>query len=200
MLYLVAILASLLIGLLTGGSFAAIAKFSFRLVWVLAFALMLRLTLLLAGGPDNGWPDWLNVSVNLISYVLVVGVALANVRPVGMKILVSGVLLNLLAIALNGGYMPVDAGRAKLFGTPELIALLESGQVPTHRLNDGGMTGYLGDWLSIPWMKSSLFSPGDVIISIGLFVLVQQLMRWGMSPYSRPKDLTLRLPPLKSME
>lgn len=200
MIYLASILVSLVVGILSGGSVAAIARFQFRLAWLLVLALVLRLTLALAGGPENGWPGWLSAAVNVMSYGLIAGAALANGRPIGMKIAVSGVVLNLLAMFLYGGFMPVDAGRLRLAGATELLAALESGRHPTHTLSGVGIGRFMGDWIAVPWPKLTLISPGDVIISLGLFVLVQQLMRRGISRRSCPSGSMLCLPPLKSID
>ena len=108
--------------------------------------------------------------IHSVSYFLLLLFVLFNIRLPGMPFLAAGVFLNGLVISLNHGVMPVDpaflspTARDALLATNGTHGLLTA----TTRLS------FLADrfFVAIPLTGKQLFSFGDVLIDLGVFILV----------------------------
>jgi hypothetical protein len=94
-----------------------------------------------------------------------------NRHITGVPIIAAGMLLNVVAIAANGGTMPVlpgamlDAGR-----TAEVVNNSTSASTPT-------LPWLVDRWAAPDWIPlANVFSVGDVVIAAGAFVLVLAAM------------------------
>ncbi|MBT2693618.1 DUF5317 family protein [Bacillus sp. ISL-55] len=83
----------------------------------------------------------------------------------GLKFILAGSTLNLLALLLHGGLMPVSEKAMTLTGQ-DVSSL---GNDSRHQLMDSTFTWILGDW--IPVLKYVL-SPGDLLVGTGIITLV----------------------------
>ena len=91
----------------------------------------------------------------VLSHVLVLASFAANWRLRGVPLLLIGALLNLAAIAANGGQMP-----------------------STNRgMSDATPLWWLGDWLELPLLPRRLFSVGDLFLAAGAAITVYGLAR-----------------------
>jgi hypothetical protein len=117
------------------------------------------------------------------SYVLLAAFALANIRLVGMPVVLVGLVLNVVVIALNGG-MPVRADAIATVDrdrTPGAIAQLTFDskrhlETPSDRLT------ILGDVLPLRPVHE-VVSFGDLILAFGLADVVFRLLR----PHALPR-------------
>ena len=91
----------------------------------------------------------------LLSHVLVLASFAANWRVRGVPLLIAGSLLNLAAIAANGGQMP-STNRGMTDATP---------------------LWFLADWLELPFLPRRLFSVGDLLLALGAAATVYRLAR-----------------------
>jgi hypothetical protein len=92
----------------------------------------------------------------------------------GMPLMFGGWFLNLFPIITNAGKMPVSVWGAKIAGTAIPKA-------PTYRhlpMSSSTHFNFLGDWIPIPSPRliCNVISPGDVLLAIGLFWLIQATM------------------------
>lgn len=100
---------------------------------------------------------------------------LANRRFWSMRLVLVGLALNLMAMAANGGRMPVDVALAQRTGTD--VAPLVAGTDPKHvAIGPGTRLAFLGDVILIPRPIGKVISVGDVAILSGVFLAVQELM------------------------
>ncbi|EWG11558.1 DUF5317 domain-containing protein [Cytobacillus firmus] len=84
----------------------------------------------------------------------------------GIKWIFTGAILNLFALLLNGGLMPVSKTSMELTGQADVSFDQDS----RHQLMDEiTITSILGDW--IPLIKYVL-SPGDLLVGIGIVLLI----------------------------
>jgi hypothetical protein len=104
-----------------------------------------------------------------------------NRRVPGMLLLGLGLLLNLVVMLANGGYMPIAPETLGRIGAHDLAAA----PVGTRMLGykdlvlprEQTQLGVLSDILVLPWpFAPNAFSVGDVLIAVGLFVLVQRVL------------------------
>jgi Family of unknown function (DUF5317) len=162
LLFLFAIVLGLAAGLLTGGRIHNLGQVRFRWPWLVVVAVIVREAVLLT--PLNA------IDGAQYLYVLsLAGIAAWTVlhwnRLRGIWLVSAGSVLNVLVILANSGRMPVAA---ELAG-PALTGRGTIGQYtvmgPQTNLNA------LGDWIRLYPLREA-YSPGDVLIAIGLAIVV----------------------------
>lgn len=85
-----------------------------------------------------------------------------NRRMAGMKWILIGAILNLLALILHGGLMPVSETAIRLTGQD-----MGFDTDSRHQLMDSSSPfWFLGDWIPL---VQYILSPGDLLVGIGLF-------------------------------
>lgn len=152
------------VGVLRNGSLRRLLAIRFRWIPLLGAALLIQVGFeIFASNPDPALKTTVTVDTFLLALVFVV----VNTNLGGMKLVATGLLLNLVAIASNGA-MPVSEGAAHVAG------------VPISGLNDGMRHEVLGHSTVVPWLTDLfpiphlgvVFSLGDVVIAIGIALLI----------------------------
>lgn len=143
----------------------------------------------------NAW-----VAVCLIaSQVGLVIFCVLNRRHFGIKVLAVGLLLNLLVITANGGFMPMSTETARqlvseaVFRTLVVGSRLSAGSKDVLLPPDGIIFPWLADrFLPPAWFSYRFaFSLGDVFIGMGAFLLLSMQPNWqkGSAQHvSQPDD------------
>lgn len=166
---IVALVASLGLGLLRGGGLSAFARVRFRGTWFYLIAWGLQWATV-----ERLWPGRVDELAYPLSFgLLTIGTCL-DINIKGMRWVALGVFLNGIAIAANGGKMPVRL--------PSDIEFSGSAQASTHAVMlDNARLSFLGDTISmpVPYGHHLLLSPGDILIAAGVFAVVQYLMKDG---------------------
>ncbi|QJC53495.1 DUF5317 domain-containing protein [Paenibacillus albicereus] len=115
----------------------------------------------------------------MIIYAVGLSLLWINRHQKGLGIIFAGVLLNFLVMLVNGGRMPVSIEAASVLD-PIYLEMLKSGDaVSKHFLMDESTRLYfLGDIipLSPPYPRTQAISIGDVVINVGAFFFLCQLM------------------------
>ena len=156
MLFLFAIVLGIVFGLVTGGRVGNLARLRFRWPWLILAALVIRE--ITVRTPLN------RIEGAQYLYVLALAGIVAwsawHVRRIrGIWPVTAGAALNLLVTGVNGGRMPVAR---------ELAGPLNHGNLGQYTLmGDGTHLNLLGDWIAL-YPTSQAYSPGDVLIAIGL--------------------------------
>jgi hypothetical protein len=161
MLWLVALAAGVVVGLLSGGSVGNLSRLQFRWPWLVIAAVVVREAVLLT--PLNRIEGARYVYV--LSLVAIVAWTIAHLRRLPAVWLVTiGAALNLLVILVNGGRMPVTPGMA--------MELLSRGQIGQYVIMspDTQLNG-LADWIAFPPIPEA-YSPGDIVIALGVALIV----------------------------
>jgi hypothetical protein len=160
-----------LIGIAVGGRPRHLPEHSFHL-WPLLLA-GLALQVLVEGGFVGG----AGVPLVIVSYLLLLGFGVLNLRLSGMGVVLFGIALNLVPIAVNGG-MPVrpgalvDAGIAPSIERAQYVQL--RGERHLERGDDHLVA--LGDIIPIRRIKQ-VVSFGDLILGVGTAALIVGLLR-----------------------
>jgi len=158
MLLLVALVIGLLAGIATGGKLGNVANLSIRWPWLVVAALVVREAAILS--PLSGVDGIQYLYVAALA-ALVAWTAWHATRLRGAWIVAIGAALNLLVVIVNGARMPVAtelAGR-----------LVERGHIGQYVVMGSGTNlGWLGDWIGVPGPLGGAYSPGDVVIAIGI--------------------------------
>jgi hypothetical protein len=158
MLLLVALAIGLLAGTATGGKLGNVANLNIRWPWLVVAALVVREAAVLS--PLSG--------VDGVQYVYVAALAALVAWTVwhasrlrGALIVAVGAALNLLVVIANGARMPV---------APALAGhLADRGHIGQYVvMGPGTNLGWLGDWIGVAGPLGGAYSPGDVVIAIGI--------------------------------
>jgi Family of unknown function (DUF5317) len=156
----IAVVAALLVPLLTGGSYARLVLQRWRWSALLFLGVALQIALEVLPIPESRWDD-LGYALLLISYALIIAFCARNVLLRGMSIVLIGIACNVLVIALNHG-MPVDL-------PPDLA---EKGQfeatIKHHPKDADDRLTFLGDIIALRSPFDAAISFGDLILAVGL--------------------------------
>jgi hypothetical protein len=171
-----------LVALIRRADLAALATLRFRGLWFCFVAVALKVALFSLGlhgaGPVVRYGSGLQLALTATLLCLVV----ANLHLPGMRLVLAGLVCNLLVIALNGGRMPVTRPALHASGQSAIIPVLVANEVPGHRLADAGTRlALLGDWIPLAALNHRVVSPGDVVVAAGLMITV------GYAPPSRQR-------------
>lgn len=166
---------ALIISLIWGGKLTRLSELVLREYWLIPLALLIQSGVYWAAvrGIRVG-PSWLSPVLDTGSYFLLLIFTLRNSSLPGMRWLTLGILLNTLVIALNGGVMPV----APTFLTETSRNALLVGQGTHGLMTSTTHLSYLADrfYLDILGMDKQMFSVGDSLIDVGIFLLVFRTM------------------------
>ncbi len=179
MLYLVAVLIGVVIGLLRGGRPSHLARLHLRWLWLVPLALVIQL-LIFPLFSESPLLPYATAPLHVLSYaILIVWLAL-NLRTLPMGVLSLGAACNLLAIASNGGYMPASVTALRRAGLVLTADRLLRGEDVANGvlMTPATHANVLGDWFYVPgWIPfATAFSIGDVLIMVGLVWLIARGM------------------------
>ncbi len=181
MLLLWAFPLGILIGYLRGGRLKHLERLQLRSAWLVLLALLIQLLIFPLGEGRGPIVNFGTEYFHLASYTLLLAFVILNRREWGILAMGVGMLLNLLVIFANGGYMPTR---------PEWLAA--AGRVhAAERLQIAGFYGnnnllgpetplwFLADIFYVPaWVPfSNVFSVGDLLLAVGLILFLQAKMR-----------------------
>lgn len=173
-----ALISGLVAGYALGGRLRNIDQLRLRLPWLAILALALQFV---AFSPlrdvltQNGV-----VFLHFGSYALLVWFVVVNRDRVGIVVAGAGMMLNLLAILANGGYMPASRRALEIAG--ELYGSDSANN--SEIIHPGTHLSFLGDVFAFPdgTPLSNVFSVGDVLIIVGVAILIALAMRAGPEP------------------
>ena len=166
---LMAVAAGILIGVLVGGRVRHLGDRTFRLLPLLVTGVALQAV-------GVRMESTAGLVLILVSYLLLLGFALANASLVGMWLVALGVALNLLVIGANAG-MPVRPAALVAAGVarPDEVGDIDLGgkrhlERPSDRLT------FIADVFPVSPLAEVL-SFGDIALDIGMANVIVHLMR-----------------------
>ena len=187
------------LGLLDGGRPANLGRLELRHGWVFVLALLVQLFAALRLAPDPRVPLPLAGGSLWLSYLGVLAGIWLNRRLPGLLVIGLGVLLNVLATTPHGGLMPVTPEALQIAGRPVPATLppldarpyvsskdivLPREQVPLWPISDR---------FAIPrgWPLAGVFSPGDVLVALGIAWVLAHGSGIGTSSHRSPARVGL---------
>lgn len=174
------LLLSMVIGKIRGGQINRIANLKIKKWYLFIAAFILQYLLSFGYTKSIGVIQKYHFYFHLTSYILLfIGFAF-NMKNLWLNVISLGVLLNAVVIFLNGGKMPVSLEAIRLTEMSHAIAPLVNNQVARHQALSTNMTAwYLGDMIPIipPYPFTKVISIGDLVMSIGVFFLIQKYMK-----------------------
>jgi hypothetical protein len=174
MIILVVLALSIIVAIARGGRLQNLAHLNLRWRGVILAGFLIQILIFSSFWQERSetraWTNW-----GYILSLLVLLVALIyNYRLPGISVITLGFFFNLVAIALNGGYMPASPTAMQTAGMPVLLP----GQVVGNSIGMGPATVlfFLGDVFPIPrgFIFPNVFSIGDIVIAVGAVILTQK--------------------------
>src|ERR1700730_6073425 len=161
MLLLVTLALGLVAGTLTGGKLGNVAKLRFRWPWLVIAALIVREVTALSGLSRIDGVQYAYVAA-LVALIAWTVWHIHRVR--GAWIVATGAALNLIVVVSNGAGMPV---------APELAgSLLQRGHAGQYVVMAPGTNlNWLADWIGVPGPLGGAYSPGDVVVALGIGIV-----------------------------
>jgi Family of unknown function (DUF5317) len=151
---------------LAGGRLRRLADVQIRWIGLaaLAFAVQVLIVVVVPEGDTA-----VHRIVHLLTYALAAACLLRNLDLRFLWVVGVGGLLNLVAIAANGGVMPASRGALAAAGLE-----VQSGEFANSDVVEGAHVAFLGDVFAVPagWPGANVFSLGDVLMLVGVFLAV----------------------------
>jgi hypothetical protein len=177
---LVSCCAGTAVGYVRGGHLSQLAQLRVRLWWVAVAAWLVQVGLFVT--PLGGLLETWAAQIHLLTVALLAIVIVANRALPGLALLGIGLALNATVYAANGGFMPVSAAALQATGNTAALAAMAGGAryEKTVLQQPDSPLWFLCDILPLP-VAGKIYSVGDVVATLGIFVLVAG----GMQPTSR---------------
>ncbi|MEM9135202.1 MAG: DUF5317 domain-containing protein [Actinomycetota bacterium] len=171
------------------GRLSLLGRIRIQAWWTIVLALVIQVFLLeIFAGTFGGL---LAATIHLLSYGLALVFVWHNRHITGMGLTVFGGLLNLIAIAANGGVMPAQRQALETAGI-----IVDSPEFENSAVIDDARLWFLGDIFAIPEgiPFANVFSIGDIILVFGAGITVHTISR------SHLGRLIVRLNPLATAD
>jgi hypothetical protein len=151
---------------LMGGKLSRVGEVRIRWIGLAAVAFAIQVVLVTVV-PDGD--STVHRILHLATYVLAAACLVRNLDLRFVWLVGVGGLLNLIAIAANGGVMPASRGA---LGTAGLEA--QSDRFANSDLVEDAHVAFLGDVFAVPagWPGANVFSVGDVVMLVGVLLAV----------------------------
>ncbi|MEB3102291.1 DUF5317 domain-containing protein [Ferviditalea candida] len=172
------IILSLILGLIRKGSLKGLARIELKYGWVFPLLLIFQIGVFYFQQSSDLIARFSSYSFMLVYIVGLIFLWL-NRASSGFMWILAGVFLNFLAMAVNGGRMPVSVDVAAKVLDPSYIQELTGGLYAKHAaMSDSTLLGFLGDVIAYnrPYLGPQVISIGDIIMNIGIFIYIQFLM------------------------
>ena len=183
MLVIVALVVGLLAGIATGGKLGNLANLSFRWPWLVIVALVVREATVLS---PLSRIDGVQYVYTAALTALVAWTAWHIPRLRGAWIVALGAALNLIVVMANGARMPVAPALAG-----HLVDRGHSGQYVV--MGSGMNLSWLGDWIGVPGPLGGAYSPGDVVVALGIAIVAFFATRHGPPAATKLEETSGRI-------
>lgn len=165
MFLLPSLILGLVFALLLGGKPSRLLDLRLRHTWAVWGAVAVQLSIFSSFAARI--PPEFHTPLHLASYGLLIVFAIVNVRVFSLIPLLLGMFMNAVAIAANGGRMPVSTDAWQAAGLADNSGLTNV-RLGAERL------GFLGDVFALPasFPLANVFSIGDLFIGFGAIALI----------------------------
>lgn len=192
MILVLALFLALLIAVLTGGKLRRLANLPLRVPWLALLGFGLQVYIIYE--PETTARGWLSphTLVLVLSYMLLLAFVWVNRRLPGMPIIALGLLMNFTVMLANGGYMPISPEAVQRVGHEYELQSTEPGARLKYTKDillprEQTRLWFLSDVFILPppFPIPTVFSPGDAVLALGVWVLVLATChsaRWDSSP------------------
>jgi len=165
------VLAALVVGVALGGRPGNLARLSLRASWLFFAAIALQVVAFPFGFLPWRTHEAVATLLWLTSYALLIGAAVLNRRITGVPLVALGMGMNVVAVAANGGTMPVLPEAMHAAGGDHATYANSTAAA------DPNLSWLVDRWAVPDWVPlANVFSVGDVLIAAGAAVIVLAAM------------------------
>ena len=177
MIIVEAIVLSLVVALIRGGSIRRVGELNLRGMALVLIPPALIVLTYAKRIPGIAFLAGMAPFIHIAAYVTVLVIIWLNRRLPGMALIGLAAALNLIVIAANGGQMPVSAAAVRDTGNTHMKRQLDRKDMARHsKLDRNTKLWFLSDVIPVrqpDFLGPCVVSAGDIILSVGLFVLIQ---------------------------
>lgn len=191
MVLIIAIVLSLLIGFLIGGSLKPMAHLRIRYLPLLVVGMVIQVLMFTVILGRNELVQDIGPYIYIGTLFTTLFVMFKNISIPGMPVIILGAICNALVITANGGFMPAPESALERAGLLEHVQIEEQQKAEGDWVLSNSMVAdddthlrFLGDVIVVPerYPFSNVYSIGDIIIAIGAAIAIITVMR------SRPEE------------
>lgn len=175
------IIIGLIVGFLRAGwrnGLRALTQIQIRGGWIFPVLLTFQFGLILWGDKVRFINEYSGYMF-LVVYAAGLFMLWLNRKEKGFWWIFSGVALNFIVMAANGGAMPVSPEAATVLD-PIYLQMLNDGTTDSKHtlLTDSMLLPFLADIIPLtsPYPRTQVISIGDVVMNIGIFIYLQNIM------------------------
>lgn len=174
---------ALLLGWITRGKFSRLADIQIERSWLIlvAFGSFLIAQVVVKRFSLGSESPFIPVLLHATSIVSFIALAFANRKIPGAWLILIGLVLNAVAIAANGGYMPATREALDIVMGENYLEQEYSGISVKHCIADSNTKLlFLTDIIPLPrpyLLLKGVFSIGDIIMTSGIFIAIISIMR-----------------------
>lgn len=119
------------------------------------------------------------IFIHFISYFIVFIGIYKNREKKSLWLIFAGTLLNFICIMANGGQMPISLDAIKVAGLVSKDATTTTLDLTHKLLSDSTNLKFLSDIIPLPkpYPNAKVFSIGDLILAVGVFLFLQEAMK-----------------------
>ncbi len=192
-----AVVLGILIGLVSGGSFAGFSQTRIRYLPLLIVTAIIQYAML--AGPLGRLDLTHRIGPYLYTATILVSlwVITRNLSIPGFRIILVGAALNAIAIVANGGFMPASEDALRRAGQYEHVRDSQERQGNEEVLYNHGVIAdddtrfaFLGDNYAIPekYPLRTVVSIGDVILAAGVTIAIVKVMHTTLEEKSEDQE------------
>lgn len=173
------IVLALLIGWLCGGKFSRLADLQVKQAWLIFIPVIVYFAgFFLLHKFDMSNHSWVFGVLHLTSIAAFISMMIANLNIRGTKLIVLGLVLNAIAISINGGFMPASPKALdKIYGHAFSMKTQSDPHFRSSMMNSNTKLTWLCDIIPARLPVKAVYSVGDLWMSAGIAIALFMIMR-----------------------
>lgn len=182
-MFIESIVISIIIGFIRGGKIRKFKAKNHKTIWILLFGMVIQYALIFLNRVEEIGSISKILSytkeILIISYLLILIGLVTNLKFRSLWAVLIGYMMNFLVIAANGWKKPILLEGIELSNAKGLKEMIEIGKNALYTpIVESTKYPVLGDIIifSNPYPISKIISLGDLVISFGIFALIQEIM------------------------
>lgn len=173
------LIGSIIIGIIRGGSIWRLMNTSFNRISVLILSLLIYISFFHFA--LRGYDIVLNhiEKVHVVVYIILIFGIILNYKFREVWIIFIGVIANLVSFFINSSRIVFSVEGLNYAGFNDIVRIITTESIDfLAPLTEMTKVGFLGRFIAIPpiYIYPQIFSIGDFVISLGIFLLIQNIM------------------------
>jgi hypothetical protein len=175
MLYILAIILGIVLGIAAGGKIVNLLDFRLKKVWLILLAFCIQISAQILSFRGLKFFSQNIFIIQAVVFLMLFTVIWFNRSYTGVLFVGAGCLSNALVMMLNGGKMPVSLEVLETINITGAVEIIEKGLDNRHSIiNEATKLPFLADTIHPPSIFSYMMqvvSIGDLIVVLGIMIL-----------------------------